>query len=243
MTKDHLFDVAIVGAGPAGLTAGCVLQAAGLDVVTLDASSDGAHTSRAAVVHARTLEMLEELDVSRRLVAAGVIVPTLTVRDGCRVLARLDFSELPTRHPYALMLPQSRTEAVLSARLQELGGEVRRGHTVTTVLTDPDQVTLAVEVAEQRSSTVRSRFVIGADGMHSTVRAASGIAFAGSAYEQSFVLADVRLQWALPRDEGQLFFSPRGLMVVAPLLGGEHRIVATAVNAPRILHLRISRQC
>jgi 2-polyprenyl-6-methoxyphenol hydroxylase-like FAD-dependent oxidoreductase len=67
--------------------------------------------------------------------------------------------------------------------------------------------------------------------MHSTVRSQSDSDFSGSAYEQPFVLADVRLQWPLPGDEVRLFFSPRGLVVVAPLPGGHHRVVATVVEA------------
>ena len=54
----------------------------------------------------------------------------------------------------------------------------------------------------------------------------------GAAYEQSFVLADVRMTWPLPSDEVMGFFSPDGMVIVAPLPGGRHRIVATADQAP-----------
>ena len=46
----------------------------------------GANTSRAAVVNARTLEVLEELGVARRLVAAGLQAQRFTIRDRDRVL-------------------------------------------------------------------------------------------------------------------------------------------------------------
>jgi len=65
------------------------------------------------------------------------------------------------------------------------------------------------------------------------VREAVGIPFEGATYPQSFVLADVRMSWQLPDDEVQLFFSPEGLVVVAPLPGGQHRVVATIDEAPR----------
>jgi len=68
--------------------------------------------------------------------------------------------------------------------------------------------------------------------MHSTVRERSGIGFRGDRYAESFVLADVRMDWELPGDEVMLFFSPAGLVVVAPLPGGRHRIVATMEQAP-----------
>jgi len=37
--------------------------------------------------------------------------------------------------------------------------------------------------------------VVGADGMHSTVREHAGITFTGDAYPQSFVPADAHLDW------------------------------------------------
>jgi hypothetical protein len=52
---------------------GLHLRQAGVEVLVVD--MEGATTSRAAVVHARTLEVLEELHVSRRMVADGVTVP------------------------------------------------------------------------------------------------------------------------------------------------------------------------
>jgi 2-polyprenyl-6-methoxyphenol hydroxylase-like FAD-dependent oxidoreductase len=68
--------------------------------------------------------------------------------------------------------------------------------------------------------------------MHSRVREQAGIAFVGAAYEQSFVLADVHMDWPLSREEVSLFFSPDGLVVIAPLPEDRFRIVATVDAAP-----------
>src|SRR4051794_17961463 len=133
MTLPKKVDVVVVGAGPTGLTLACTLQAASVDVLVLEKVPQGANTSRAAVIHARTLEVLDDLDVTPRLVAEGCVVPIFTVRDRQRVLARLDFSDLPTPYPYTLMLPQSRTEAILADRLADLDGRIYRPWTVTSV--------------------------------------------------------------------------------------------------------------
>ena len=84
MTLPKNADVVIVGAGPTGLTLACTLRAANLDVLVLDKVAEGANTSRAAVIHARTLEVLDELDVTRRLIAEGCVVrssPSATVNE------------------------------------------------------------------------------------------------------------------------------------------------------------------
>jgi 2-polyprenyl-6-methoxyphenol hydroxylase-like FAD-dependent oxidoreductase len=83
-------------------------------------------------------------------------------------------------------------------------------------------------------SHITARYVVGADGMHSAVRTLAGIAFEGGSYGESFVLADVRLEGAVPSDEVILYFSPAGMVVVAPLPGGVHRIVATVDEAPEV---------
>src|SRR6185295_18321148 len=84
-------DVLIVGAGPTGLSLACALAAEGVSFVLMDRLAQGANTSRAAVIHARTLEVLEELQVTDRLLAEGHLVPRFTLRDRDHVLATLPF--------------------------------------------------------------------------------------------------------------------------------------------------------
>src|SRR3979411_1370208 len=121
-------DVVIVGAGPTGLSLACVLAAEGVSFVLVDQLAEGANTSRAAVVHARTLEVLEELKVTDRLRAEGHVVPRFTLRDRDRVLATIEFDQLRTRYPYTLMVPQNVTEAILLGGLCQFGCRVDRPH-------------------------------------------------------------------------------------------------------------------
>lgn len=54
-------DVLIVGAGPTGLTLATALVTRGIQTTVVDRQTGGANTSRAAVVHARTLESFLKL--------------------------------------------------------------------------------------------------------------------------------------------------------------------------------------
>ncbi|MGP3933551.1 FAD-dependent oxidoreductase [Nonomuraea sp. KM88] len=221
-------EVLVVGAGPVGLATAVVLTRLGHDVVVVDGQAEGANTSRAAVVHSRTLELLEPYGVTPALVERGVHTPRFTIRDRDRLLVPVPFDGLPTPYPYTLMISQADTEAYLLARLKELGGEVLRPVRVTSFAQDAGGVTAALD--DGRS--VRAAYLVGADGMHSLVREQSGIAFGGGTYAESFTLADVRLSGGVPPDDVILYFSPEGLVVVAPLPDGLHRIVATVDGAP-----------
>jgi 2-polyprenyl-6-methoxyphenol hydroxylase-like FAD-dependent oxidoreductase len=222
-------DVLVVGAGPTGLALGASLTARGVRTVVVDALAEGQNTTRAAVVNARTLEVLEDLDVARRMVKAGLIAPQFTMREGRQALISIDFSDLPTKYPYSLMLSQADTERLLLERLHELGGTVLRPKALSRLAQDADGVTATFDDGE----TLRAGYVVGADGMHSTVRENAGIGFAGSEFAESFTLADVRLGGAAPRHEVILFYAAEGLTVLAPLPGDIFRIVAPVADAPK----------
>lgn len=235
-------DVLIVGAGPTGLALAAKLALAGVDFVLVDRLPEGANTSRAAVVHARTLEVLEELGITEELVRHGIKVSRFSVRDRDRPILTIRFDRLPTRYPYTL-IPQQQTEAILLDRLRALGRRVYRPYSVVDLRQDVQGVDAKVAADGASTQRIRARYIVGADGMHSLVRERAGIGFTGDVYEQSFVLADVRLRWALEREEVRLFFSPDGLVVIAPLPGGLHRIVATVDSAPEHPSWPISNNC
>lgn len=119
-------DVLVAGAGPTGLTAAATLAKHGIATTVVDALAAGANTSRAVAVAARTLQVLEEVDVGKRLAEQGIHAPRFSIRDRRRTLMSIDFSDLPTNYPYTLTISQADTESVLLDRATELGATVLR---------------------------------------------------------------------------------------------------------------------
>src|SRR5215471_21817478 len=118
--------ILIVGAGPSGLALAAELKRRGVNTVIVDQQPAGANTSRACVVHARTMEVLEPLGVTRDLLAQGLKVPIFRIRDRDRPLITIDFSEIASAYPFTLMIPQNRVEQCLLSHLHSLGGRVVR---------------------------------------------------------------------------------------------------------------------
>ena len=238
--SDAMESVVIVGAGPTGLVLAAELKRLGVSAVLLDRLEAGLNTSRAAVIHARTLEVLEPLGVVPDLLAAGQKATTFHIRERSKILASISFADLHTAYPFVLLCPQSKTEEILVARLRSLGGGVQRPCEVVAARPGVNEVSAAPNLNEAQvmykqdgeTKTVRARWVVGCDGMHSVVREQNQIPFEGDAYDESFVLGDLQMEWPLGREDVSLFFSDKAITIVVPLPGGHYRIVATMEDAP-----------
>ncbi len=221
-------NVLIVGAGPTGMTLALSLLSRGHEITIVDKLEEGDNTSRAAVVYPATLEVLNPYGVAERLIVRGIRSPRFTIRDRDRVLMPVPFDKLPTAFPYTLLVSQAVTEEVLLERLKQLGGRVLRPWTLTRLEQDTSVTTAIFADGKQ----IRAKFVIGADGVHSAVREQAGISSKRDQAGASYTLADVHLTGGVPDDELVVYFSPAGHLVVLPLPGGIHRIVAHVDKAP-----------
>lgn len=229
-TRHLRASVLIVGAGPAGLATAIGLAIRNVDFVIVDALPEARNTSRAAVIHAATLDVLEDIHVAGELVAQGIQVRHFRARDRDQVLMQADFSGLPGEHRYALMIPQDESERILVDRLRGEGHEVRRS-TRLVGLARSGRGMAAVCIDAGGRLVIHADHVVGADGGESEVRAQAGIDFPGRTHG-SFLLADVRMDWPLARDEVSLFFSAEGTLVVAPMSRDRYRVVAQLADAP-----------
>ena len=224
-------DVLIVGAGPTGLVLACELARSGVSFRIVEKETEPSTRSRALVVHARTLELLQKLDLDGELVARGrrtVNAHVYVNREHAADFAIGDTGIDDTPFPFVLFVSQAETEAVLAGWLARAGATIERGVEATAVDPASGEVTLRRGDAIE---TVRPRWVVGCDGAHSVVRHAGEFAFEGEPYPQDFVLADVKLD--TPIDALELAFDDRGVFVVLPLKDDVYRIITTLADAPK----------
>ncbi len=216
----------MVGAGPVGLVLACELARRDVPVRLIDRLPRPTDESRAIVVHARSLEMLQRVGVIDPLIDAGIQTTAMTIHSDGHELGRLPLDLVDSPFPYSLTLPQTVTEAILTARLEELGGRVERGTELASFEQDGDGVHAILGSGE----VVDASYVVGADGSHSTVRAQMGMKLKGSFEGPTFVLADVDAEYDLERSSMHTFFSGDGVFLLFPLPGDRVRVIAQTTD-------------
>jgi 2-polyprenyl-6-methoxyphenol hydroxylase-like FAD-dependent oxidoreductase len=214
-------DVAIAGAGPTSLLLAGDLARAGVSCAVLERRAERSGLSRAFAVHARTLEQLDARGVADQLIGTGIPVSELRFLGN----AALDLSRLPSRFPFVLITPQYETERVLEERARLLGADIRYGSEVTGFTSREDAVEVQVREQDGALRLVRAGWLVGADGMRSTVRETLGMPFPGKSVVRSVMLADVRLAES-PPDVVTLNAVGDFFCFIAPFGDGWYRVIA-----------------
>ncbi|WP_328504021.1 FAD-dependent monooxygenase [Streptomyces sp. NBC_00457] len=213
--------VLVVGAGPTGLLLAAELAQAGVPTTLVERRHTESSLTRAFAVHARTLEVLDARGTADELVAGGAPLDRVRVFGA----AELDLARLPTRFPFVLVTPQYETERVLRERAEAVGVEIRTGTELVSLRQDADGVEAELRGRDGTVRTERTSYLVGADGVHSTVRRAVGLPFVGrSSVMSSVVLADVRLAEP-PAEVLTANGTGNGFAFVVPFGDGWYRVI------------------
>jgi 2-polyprenyl-6-methoxyphenol hydroxylase-like FAD-dependent oxidoreductase len=217
--------VLVVGAGPTGLVLAAELVRRGVRVRVIDKGDGQALQSRALAVHARTLEVFDMMGLAERFVQRGQPIHRFRMYSGARLLVSLDLTKNPSRFPFMLNIPQDETERLLREHVIELGGVIEQRCELMGVIDEKDGMLATIRNAAGGTETIRAGYVAGCDGAPSRVRKELGLDFEGHAYEDDWLLADVRIDWDQPDDEVQAFFNPqRGPVIFFPMREGRWRV-------------------
>jgi 3-(3-hydroxy-phenyl)propionate hydroxylase len=200
--------VAIVGAGPVGLSLAIDLAQRGIPVVVLDNDDRLSTGSRAICFAKRTLEIFDRLGVGDRMVAKGVSwnVGKVFLRD--EQVYRFDLlPDAGHERPAFVNLQQYYVEGYLAERAAQMPlVDLRWRNEVVATQLHGDRVALAIATPDGEYQ-VDADYVIACDGSRSAVRRHLGLESKGRTFRDRFLIADVRMDVEAPA-ERWFWFDP-----------------------------------
>ncbi|MBM3543761.1 MAG: hypothetical protein FJX44_04530 [Alphaproteobacteria bacterium] len=184
----HLYDAAVVGAGPTGLAAALALNYVGADVVLIGPPPERRDTRSAALL-AGSIDMLKAIGAWSRLAEHAAPLRAIRIVDASQSLLKgpdttFEATELGLE-AFGYNIPNTILVDTLYARAKEALSAV--------VATNVRNLAIGEQLATlelSEGSPVAARLVVGADGRQSLCREAAGISTSKWRYEQSALATD-----------------------------------------------------
>jgi 3-(3-hydroxy-phenyl)propionate hydroxylase len=199
VTNRNSDNVLIAGGGPVGLICALVLQKYGIPGIVFESGMSTGTELRGSSFHAPTLDMLDEIGITERMLEVGIKATTFQYCDSEEgLVAEFDFGLLRglTAYPFRLHLGQDQLSRIAYEKLMEGSDwEVRFGHRASAVIATEDDVRLTAET-DSGPQEFAGRYLIGADGAASAVRRSLAIEFEGFTWPEQYLMAQTtyRLQ-------------------------------------------------
>jgi 2-polyprenyl-6-methoxyphenol hydroxylase-like FAD-dependent oxidoreductase len=221
-------DVLIAGAGPVGLTMASELARYGLLVRLIDKNTERTDKSKALVLWARTLELIDRMGTgcTQRFIEAGLKVQGVNIFSGREEIARVEMTDIESPYNFVLMIPQSDTERLLEEHIATFGLKAERRVELKQFHSGADGVSCTLLHPDGREETVEASWLIGCDGAHSIVRHQLGMEFHGSTLLSDWILADIHLNSVPGVPAINIFWHAQGMLAIFPLHGTRYRVIA-----------------
>lgn len=215
-------EVLIAGAGPTGLVLAIWLNHLGVKVRVIDKAAHPGETSRALAVHARTLELYDQIGLAPEVVANARKLEAARLWIKGRQRGRVLFGDMGlgvSPFPYALVYPQDEHERLLIGQLEEAGVRVERP--VELFACEPGQGGVAARVRhpDGAEELIEASFLAGCDGARSKAREIVAAQFPGGTYSRVFYVADVEARGAVVNAELNLGLDEAGFLAIFPMKG------------------------
>ena len=230
-----MVDVLVVGAGPTGLMMAAQLERAGVTFRIVDRQKDRAQESRALVLHARSMELFQNLGLENEFLSKGKKSIGMGLYINSKEKLKINFGNISiedTPFPFILFISQAETEKILIDHLKRRSAKIERETELVDFSQDSNEVHCTIRGRDGTEEKINCKYLIGCDGAHSKVRHGLGLEFEGAPYSANFILADVEIEWPYDRDRLLLFFSMRGLLAQFPLTDKITRLIISQPKPP-----------
>jgi len=198
--------VAIVGAGPVGLTVALALAYYDIPFIIFEADDRLSTETKAGTTLSRTLEIWHRFGASSYVLKRAMRVDEIgdieRATNKVRNTVKLQLLKDETRFPFVINLPQHDMEPALSECLsRSRNGSIRYRHRVTSFTQFEDCVSIELETPDGVKS-VEASYLLACDGGRSTIRDRLGIRVEGRSLPERFSLVDLKVDLDVtnPRD-------------------------------------------
>ena len=229
-------DVLICGAGPTGLVLALRLLRRGVRFRLVDRADEPGTTSRALVVHARTLEFYRQMGLAEAFLREGLEFAALNLWVKGKRVGHVELGAIGrglSPFPTMMVCAQDRHERFLVAQLEKAGLRVERGVELLDFQQDAGGVTVRLRRADGAEERCRAAYLAGCDGAHSRVREVLGTGFPGGTYSHVFYVADVEASGEVMNCQLHVALDEADFLGVFPLRGGKTARLIGTVRAEK----------
>lgn len=183
--------VVIAGAGPVGCCAALFLAQQGIEVTLIEAAEILPMDLRASTFHPPTLDLLDRLGLTEKLLPQGLIVREFQFRErSTNTAAKFNLLHIKdqTNHPYRLQCEQYKMTRTVVEELKQYPHATYLPGTKILGFRDYDDRVDVLTFDGANERIVSGSFLIATDGANSRIRQASGTPFPGLTYPERFLV-------------------------------------------------------
>ncbi len=222
-------EVLIAGAGPTGLMMACQLSLFNIRLRIIDMKVSPSSYSGAMVIHARTMEIFQQIGLAEKMLEQGTVVNGLSVYFNGKKSGHLNLKGTGSslsKFPFMLLLEQSKTEGLLIEFLRQKGIGVEWDTELVSMEQQEQGVEAELILPVGDREKVKAEYLVAADGGKSTIRSLLKIPFEGKTHHSALSVMECDSDIISPSNELLFSFSRQATTGFFPLSKGNWRIDA-----------------